>query len=64
MLTRGGQVKKESKPAEKPMDAHAWRRAILAGLEKATKPVLPLSSRKLISRSSFMVRAAETALFP
>jgi hypothetical protein len=26
------------------MDGIAWRRAILAGLEKATKPVLPLSS--------------------
>ncbi|GHJ84126.1 hypothetical protein NliqN6_0528 [Naganishia liquefaciens] len=30
--------------AQPPMDGIAWRRAILAGLENATKPVLPLSS--------------------
>ncbi|KAJ9108090.1 hypothetical protein QFC19_002555 [Naganishia cerealis] len=42
----------ESKPAQatskavakEPLDGIAWRRAILAGLEQATKPVLPLSS--------------------
>jgi hypothetical protein len=30
--------------AKEPLDGIAWRRAILAGLEQATKPVRPLSS--------------------
>lgn len=51
--------KADTKPAEKSMDGIAWRRAILAGLSSATKPVLPLSSGKLAESLPF--RCVETS---